>query len=352
MRIVIHGNKILWLCNAYLYKGKVSQVQKLFKTLLDIIPKEELNRLVIIGDLNVDLRKKETEKFKLIKSLATQLGLDIIEPPSGTFRSSKLDFALVSKNLKGSLRVENSSLSDHLPIILTICPSIINLDYQKISLPNSKLAHSLTKEALLNANNSKSLIQNHQISYETNKNRSLKNIKRKDYEKKLFHLLTERKNIAISKVIEDYWTDLLNENEKLRFSIESSKAFKQLQNIFGYRSFERRDGGIVNSILMNGKIIHEPEMINQALIDVLKSIQIDKTRPLSSPEPFPDMEDLSEEESFQIIERMATNKAISFDLFSDVIFSQDLKMKTAQIVKDLWSKEVTQRLHDSHFELD
>ena len=81
MRIVIHGNKILWLCNAYLYKGKVSQVQKLFKTLLDIIPKEELNRLVIIGDLNVDLRKKETEKFKLIKSLATQLGLDIIEPP-------------------------------------------------------------------------------------------------------------------------------------------------------------------------------------------------------------------------------------------------------------------------------
>ena len=49
---------------------------------------------------------------------------------------------------------------------------------------------------------------------------------------------------------------------------------------------------------MNGKIIHEPEVINQALIDVLKSIQIDKTRPLFSPEPFPDMEDLSEEESF------------------------------------------------------
>jgi len=240
LRTIIHGNKILWICNLNLNQGKVSQIQKVFKSLLEKIPKDELNRVIIIGDLNIDIQKKNNEKVKLLKTLASQLGLKVIEPASTTFGSSKLDFAFASKGLKGKITVETSSLSDHSPIVLTLSPLTVNKDYTRIALPNSKLAQRMTKEALCNASDAKSLLQIHLRKFKANRMRAMKNIKRRDYEMKLFHLLMEKKNVAILEVIKEYWNSLLNENEALRFSKDSAKAFKQLQDIFGYHSFERR----------------------------------------------------------------------------------------------------------------
>ena len=350
LRLIVHGNKILWLCNTYLNLGKVSQVQKLFKTILERVPKDELNRVVIIGDLNIDVQKKESEKFKLLKTLAGQLGLEILEPSTGTLGSSKLDITIVAKGLKGNLIVETSDLSDHLPIVLNIPPSFVNKDHHKVSLPNSKLARILTKEALINASSAETMLQIHRIGFKAHCKRSMKRGKRMDYERKLFHLLTEKKNIAISEVIQEYWTSLLNENELLRFSPESSKAFKQLQNIFGYKSFEKRDGGIVNFVLIEDKIISDIDEVNKALIEVLRSIQVDESKPIPAPQPFPDLDPLSDEEASRIVERMATNKAISFDLFSDVIFSKELKEKTSNTIKDLWSYETSKYFTDINFE--
>ena len=176
LRMIVHGNKILWLCNCYLNLGKVSQIQKLFKTLLDKIPKDELNRLVIIGDLNIDVQMKESEKFKLLKTLAGQLGLEIVEPHVGTCRSSKLDIAIVAKSLRGNLMVESSDLSDHCPITLNISPSLVNKDFHRVSLPNSKLARTLTKEALNNATNAETLLRNHQFKFRAHSERALKRI--------------------------------------------------------------------------------------------------------------------------------------------------------------------------------
>ena len=123
-----------------------------------------------------------------------------------------------------------------------------------------------------------------------------------------------------------------------------------MQHCFGYRSFERRDGGIVNSVLLDDALVYDTDEVNRALIDALRKIQVDTSRPIPQPVPFPDLDPLSDEESIRIIDRMATNKAISFDLFSDVIFSKGLKLKTSQIVKDLWSQESVNSLNDSHFE--
>jgi len=136
----------------------------------------------------------------------------------------------------------------------------------------------------------------------------------------------------------------------LRFSSESSKAFQQLNDIFGYHSFEKRDGGIVNSVLIDNKIVSDDQEVNEALINVLKRIQIDESRSIPPPQPFPDLDPLSEEKAHKIVERMATNKAISFDLFSDVIFSEEFKNKTSQVIKDLWSRKSTKYLNEYHFE--
>ena len=59
LRTILHDNKVLWLCNAYLNKGRVSQIQKLFKSLMDIIPSDEWDRVIVIVDLKVNLKNND-----------------------------------------------------------------------------------------------------------------------------------------------------------------------------------------------------------------------------------------------------------------------------------------------------
>ena len=349
LRLVIHGNKILWLCNCYLNKGKSNQIQKLFKVLRNEIPFEERNRLIIIGDLNVNLNNKKDERVKLLLTLSKELGLKVIEPKVNTFRNSKLDFAIVSKDLSASLQVSSHSLSDHLPIILKVDPKIMNPSREKVCIPNRKLAEYITISSLLKAKDALSWIKSHQEKFEKFKARVMKRIKKVDYNRKLFERLTERKNIAISETINKFWFDLIQENESLRFSKDMAEAFKQLSKIFKYKP-PGKDGSIVNCVKVGEDIIYDQNVINKLLLDVLKKLQLDSTKPIPDPLPFPEFEDITPREAGLIFDRMASNKALSFDLFSDIIFSQEYKSKTCELIKSLWNSEVTNTLDASHFE--
>ena len=350
LKVIVHGNKVLWLCNAYLNKGKTSQIQKLFQTLRDSIPSKEWNRVVIIGDLNINCDRKDDERYKLLKCLAKELRLVILEPTQATYRNSKLDMALVSEELKGVLTVEDSSLSDHLPLSLKINLPFVNKDYSKILIPNSKLAKKLTLASLQGACNAGEWLANHRENLRANSERVVKRIQFQDYERKLLEKLLERKNTSIIATIQDYWNELLLENEKLRFSKDSAKAFKQIRNIFGYHKFEARDGGIVSAVKVGEQIITEPSKVNAALMTVLRNIQLDESRPVPNNVPFPDLNALSMKEAHELVDRMAVNKAISFDLFSDIIFSPEHKEKTANIIKDLWNASNTNAIQDTHFQ--
>ncbi len=92
-----------------------------------------------------------------------------------------------------------------------------------------------------------------------NSHRIVKNIKRRDYEKKLFQRLTQDRNVAIVETIQNFWDELIQENEKLRFSSESAEAFRHLSNIFGYGKFEKREGSIVDCIVSNGEILTDSD---------------------------------------------------------------------------------------------
>jgi len=51
-----------------------------------------------------------------------------------------------------------------------------------------------------------------------------------------------------------------------------------------------------------------------------------------------------------LVDRMSINKALSFDLFSDIIFSKRLKEKTINLIRSLWNPAVTNSLNEAHFE--
>ncbi len=350
LRLVLHQNKILWLCNIYLNRGCKQQIQKLFRVIRDEIPKEEWNRVVIVGDLNVNLMNSNDEKVKLLKALAREFGLELLEPNSPTRGEAKIDFALVSKDLKGCLRVIDIKLSDHRPIALSIEPSFVNKGYRKICLPNSRLAKTITIQSLILSKNSNEWILRHHGFREKNIKRAWKRIQKKDYEKKLLSNLLEKKDAPIIQIIKDYWNDLLHENEKLRYGQDTALAFQQLKRIFGYHKFEKRDGAIVDAILKDGEILTDVDQINSTIIQALKKLQVDETRLTPHAEPFPDMPDLSLEEAVSLVRRMSTNKAIAFDLFSDAVFEPQFEEKTAHIIRDLWSKKNLDNLVNTNFE--
>lgn len=350
LRIIVHGNKILWLGNTYLSLGKSCQLRKLFQVLRYSVPKEEWNRIVLIGDFNIDVNQKNDSRYILLKSLAKEMSLEILEPPQCTFNGSKLDFALVSKELKGSVHAQDLSLSDHLPLSLSINLPIVNNDYSRLQIPNRKLADIITIATLQEANSSREWILKHNQQLARNLNRTTKRVMHRDYERKLLDKLLEKENAPIIETINEYWRELLEENEHLRFSCESAKAFDQLRKIFGYHKFEKRDGGIVSCILKDGQIVHDSDSVNAALIAVLRDIQVDPYVPIPSAEPFPNLPNLSQEEAERLIDRMASDKAISFDLFSDIIFSNCYKAKTAEVIRDLWNSDVTEQLSAPYFE--
>ena len=350
LRAIVNCNKILWICNTYLNQGKINQIQKLFRLLRDKVPSSEWNRVVIIGDFNVNLNNPLDARVKLLEALAKELGLMILRPPLNTFKSSTLDFAIVSKKLEGLVSVSNRSISDHLPICLQIKLPFCNKNYNSISLPNRKLAEKISKEAIINAMSPQEWLSSHYyLSWKFDK-KSLKKIKTVDYERKLFERLVCRKNTAIIDTIKKFWEELLCENERLRYSPEISEAFKQLKKIFKYDQFNSRDGSIVSSVLVNGEIINDPNSVNSLLISVLKHIQYNDSKPLPSNIPFRDLPTLSVEESLCLVQRMATNKALAFDLMSDVIFSKGLQTKTAQIITQLWQSELLNKLPPKYFE--
>ena len=95
LRLIVHNNKILWLCNCYLNEGSVRQIQTLFKSIKNYVPKNEWNRIIIIGDLNVNVSNLNEERTKLLLTLSKELGLKLIEPPSNTFSSSVNIFLII-----------------------------------------------------------------------------------------------------------------------------------------------------------------------------------------------------------------------------------------------------------------
>ena len=238
-------------------------------------------------------------------------------------------------------------MPDHKPIVLKADIKIVNKQFNKVLLPNRKLAEKISISSLLNSEDTLSWIKQQQSLFKSMKNRSLKRIKKSDYNRVLLDKLVENQNVAIIDIINEYWNELLLENEKLRFSQESSRAFQQISRIFKYKP-AGKDGGIVNCIIEDSVIISDPPTVNKKLINVLKTMQIDEISQTNF--LFPNLPSLSKGESNLLVQKMAKNKAFAFDLISDIIFSTPYKEKTSNLIRNLWTNDTLNSLEDIHFQ--
>ena len=123
----------------------------------------------------------------------------------------------------------------------------------------------------------------------------------------------------------------------------SKEAFDTLKAICKYHLYEKRDGSIVNRILGNDeKIITDPKEVASTLIGVLKEIQFsDKFTQYSGDLPFPDLPPLKKKEVLSLLSTLSTGKAISFDLFSDMLLrDESVTKRLAKLLKNLWTKDL------------
>ena len=98
-------------------------------------------------------------------------------------------------------------------------------------------------------------------------------------------------------ILTKYWEELIEDNEKLRYSVQCKEAFQFLRRVFKYNQFERRDGSIVDRMLHDDKLVMEEAVVNRLVMDNLKNLQVDaKYSNYTGYIPFPKLDPLGVDE--------------------------------------------------------
>ena len=151
-----------------------------------------------------------------------------------------------------------------------------------------------------------------------------------------------------SRITIQYWREMVQENEKLRFSQHSKEAFRMMRDIYKYNQFDKRDGSIVSKVLEGEVVVNDEKQVNALLIEHLKSVQWDPSQRIyeeNPPEPFPVLEAPSIEEMNEILGIITTNKAFTADLVSDSILAELHWERSCNVLKDLWSGLIIDEVH-------
>lgn len=340
-------SQYIWLINIYNHKGTSSKIQRMFGKLRNIIPINEWKILCIIGDFNVNIAEQSHES-DLIKSLSKQMGLKVHIPSKPTRKHTTIDFMITGINISIEDHQVIPSPSDHNAINWNL--KIQTLQASKsLTIPNRQYADELMLR-LLNSNsvtNAKSFLQYLHLERTENKKMVMKTFKpRKGRNMNLFNkLLQAQESADISEIIDKHWARVWKNTEDERFSKTSKLAYNRLRDILKYHLYQKRDGGIINSIIKeDGAITNDQEEIEKLLLKTMEEIQVDHKWGWIERKPFPKLERMNEIEVEELIETISTNKAIAYDATSDILFKKsngsegeipNIK-KTAMKLRNLW----------------
>jgi hypothetical protein len=187
-------------------------------------------------------------------------------------KKSKIDHIIVSKNIDTEDLILHKSISDH-KILSVKIKNITEVQRNNIKLINRKLAKEITQSSLSSSQDLVSFFKNHQQNCKIHKKQLKKKIRKNiEYKKELKNIFEDADysfNI-IKKELSNKWKKVWADIEKMRYDLNPKEAFKKLQVITKYHSFDKRDGSIISKINLNGLIIHSPEEVNLALKESLQ----------------------------------------------------------------------------------
>ncbi len=139
--------------------------------------------------------------------------------------------------------------------------------------------------------------------------------------------------------------------ENQRYSPKSSETFSLMKKIYKYHQYDRKDGSVVNKLLLpDDKVIEGQNNVSKLLIEEMKKIQITKDEPsYNSYIPFPELPLLNDIECKEIMENISTNKALALDGVSDIIFNQENINYSCKVLSDIWNVNWDSIPHSNKF---
>jgi len=203
---------------------------------------------------------------------------------------------------------------------------------------NKKLANLATEWALVNAECANEFLTCINLCRRTNKRKLLVALNRRQVDRKLFIALSRERDTEARIILNEYWEDLIEENENLRYSIKSKEAFRFLSKVYKYNQFERRDGAMASVVKVGDAVIRNEDEVNRLIMDSLKKVQVDERSSMySGPLPFPYLPDLNPEELECVFRKLWPGKAITTDCIGDNIFGKECRERVIRVLRDLWS---------------
>ena len=355
-KMTLASNRIIWIGSTYIPKNSKKNLLEMFANIKQHVPESEWNRILLAGDWNINIDDPNHKNSQTLKTIEKQMGLNIYSP-GHTRTGNTLDFIVAGDEIKiVDINKFRTIESDHCLLITEIeIPKPLTSSNTKI--PDKKAANNITISSLREANNSKDFFSKIKRQMMKRKNNIMKETKKPkrntDLIEKILQIQNEDEDLQ--QIVQDYWSHKIDENEQFRYSKEPQEikeAFRFLKATRKYHEYDKRDESIVNKILMDdGTIEHKKEEIDKILIGVLKKAQLKENQPqYNQPIPFPKMQNLSFEESEQIIKNLLSGKAIAFDGISDCLFHKDNIKKTAKVFQDLWTSNPEDKFkNNKHF---
>ena len=337
VKMRIH-NQYMWLVNIYNYQGTSNKIQRLFGKIRKLIPMNEWKILCLLGDFNVDINKVTFES-KLIRSLSKQLGLTIHIPTKATRGSATIDYMLTGSGITVKDHHIIPSPSDHKAINWTLTISSLKAA-KPIKIPNRTLADNLMQQLISSkeVTDAKTFMEKLSTLRTINKKEVMTTLKlkhQKDME--LFNkLLNLQDPSSISETINEHWSRKWRQTEAQRFNKHSGIAYKQLKSILKYHLFQKRDGGVINSILReDGVITDKQEEIEELLLKTMEEVQIDEEWGWIEKKTFPKLKRINDQDMENLLKTLARNKAIAYDAASDILFDDYVSYNSADETSNL-----------------
>ena len=340
------SNNYLWLVNTYLHGGTISKIQKLFGTIQNHVPMNEVSQLIMIGDFNINLKNKSSDAYILLEKLCKYLGVKIITPSNDTRITAMLDYMICGKNIQVlNDKIIPKTPSDHSAVRWEVEVNFPTRIAQ-LKIPSRKTAEKITSQLLFNKEviNAAAFLDELHLYRKDNHARMKQLLKFKPRDFQLFDkLLTIDDPTIVQDTINKHWNSIWHETEKKRWSQESKSAYSHLKQCLKYHLYEKRDGGIINQMITEeGRIIVNPKEVNEQLARTIEEIQKDDAWEYLEEKPFPVLPVLSVEQITLLLERLSYGKAITLDGITDSIFKKENVNRVAEIFKDLWSTDLSQ----------
>ncbi len=250
-----------------------------------------------------------------------------IQDTGPTRLDSTLDILAIGNAFKEIEFQTFQSPSDHKLVHCSFKIQKVKISDMKIKIHNRKLAEKLSQEVLKKSSKAQEFL-NQMIQKLKERNFVItKTIKIKPKRNELLEriLTIQNEDEDVDDIIKNYWSEMCDLIENQRYSPKSSEAFSLMKKIYKYHQYDRKDGSVVNKLLLpDDKVIEGQNKVSKLLIEEMKKIQITNDEPsYNSYIPFPELPLLTDIECKEIMENISTNKALALDRVSDIIFNQE-----------------------------